>query len=278
MLCIILTSSRFERVPLDSSIGNNENAIFIQYTALVIKAPMDMAGFNGHSIKAMFGDKSTNAILVDESREQGLHSWREIASLIGSSPQVTTNTSPVAAVHVHNEHKIGDLLEKIQRGRDLKGGSGKRQKVRVGVFTREDMMQVIDRTPYPFVMTNSGDENWGFLSTPIGTRTTKWINMTNHLLIHHASHQTVRDFLDCPKLILLLCNTHIDPAIGVHRKVSIFSDIVHNFTLMRFYFFPYFIDEIGALTTSGCEEQGEAFQANARIVEKESTKNEVAHH
>jgi hypothetical protein len=43
--------------------------------------------------------------------------------------------------------------------------------------------------------------------------------MTNHLIIHEAGYETVRAFLDSPKILLLTCNTHVDPNIGYHDKV-----------------------------------------------------------
>ena len=44
---------------------------------------------------------------------------------------------------------------------------------------------MITSIPYiPIVMTNSVDENWGFLSDKVHHRTTAWLNLTNHLKIH----------------------------------------------------------------------------------------------
>ena len=34
----------------------------------------------------------------------------------------------------------------------------------------------------------------------VGTRTTKWINMTNHLIIHNSNYNTVKAFLDSDKV------------------------------------------------------------------------------
>ena len=53
------------------------------------------------------------------------------------------------------------------------------------------------------VMTNSIDENWGFFSTKIHTRTGKWLNMTNHLKIHGSSYETVQAFLSHPSILLV---------------------------------------------------------------------------
>jgi len=46
-----------------------------------------------------------------------------------------------------------------------------------------------------------------------------WINMTNHLLIHKVDYSTVQYFLASDKILLVTCNTHVDPLIGAHPKV-----------------------------------------------------------
>jgi hypothetical protein len=43
--------------------------------------------------------------------------------------------------------------------------------------------------------------------------------MTNHLRIHISDYNTVKQFLNVSKLVLLVCNTHIDPEIGAHSKI-----------------------------------------------------------
>ena len=76
---------------------------------------------------------------------------------------------------------------------------GQRKK-RVEPPSRLEMHSIMDAQQPPIVVTNSADENWGFLSTGIGTRTTMWINMTNHLLIHGANYDTVQHFVDSDKV------------------------------------------------------------------------------
>lgn len=77
---------------------------------------------------------------------------------------------------------------------------------------------VINSIPKQIVITNTMDENWGFLSTQIGTRTTKWINMTNHLRLHHSDYETFQHFIDSEKILLMVGNTHVDPMIGFQQK------------------------------------------------------------
>jgi len=78
-----------------------------------------------------------------------------------------------------------------------------------------------------FVITNSVDENWGFFSTKIHSRTGKWLNMTNHLKLHGSSYETVQAFLSHPSILLVAVNTHVDPNIltAVDRRAR---GIRHN--------------------------------------------------
>ena len=202
------------------NVTSDDDMIFLKYTVQTISDPRAFAYFGGHAIKAWLGDKQTNSIVLDESKEAGLRTWKEILHAMRTSKQITESApdAKLNALHVHNEHKIGDLFEKMQRYLRQKDGS-KSKKKKLEKMSREDIHDVVNNAVYPFVMTNSGDENWGFLSTNIGTRTTKWINMTNRLRIHRADHQTVLDFLEAEKLVLLVCNTHVDPVIGAHRKI-----------------------------------------------------------
>ena len=130
---------------------------------------------------------------------------------MNTSKQITESTPDmeIKALHVHNEHKIGDLFEKMQRYLRLKN----EKKKKLEKMSTKDIHHMVNSAPYPFVMTNSGDENWGFLSTNIGTRTTKWINMTNHLRIHRSDHQTILDFLEAERwhLDCLICPKRHSP-------------------------------------------------------------------
>jgi hypothetical protein len=80
----------------------------------------------------------------------------------------------------------------------------------------------------------------------VNTRTTRWLNLTNHLRIHFSDFATVHHLLDSPKvsnrltcnclsmwecmklsssvthvtqIVLMVTNTHVDPQIGNHSKV-----------------------------------------------------------
>lgn len=218
---------------------------FIKYIMKAVDKPASMVLFTGHSAKTIFdmnppAGPSRVSITGTTARERmGMYKhltlsgrtntrvWRDIATLVNetmswnSAHYNNLEDQPInSVVRVHNEHKVGDLLlhivEEAKRNRRAEGTFSKYGNALV---TRSEILRVMDQGQPPVVMTNSVDENWGFLSTGINTRTTEWINMTNHLRIHESNFDTLKAFLDSDKVLLLLTNTHIAPQIGAHPKV-----------------------------------------------------------
>eukprot|EP01036_Dinobryon_divergens_P036349 gene36349-47309_t len=126
--------------------------------------------------------------------------------------------------HVHNELTFGDLLMLLYKEffhrnkKQFKHLKKALQNKWLFNMTEAEIETIMDDGQPPITITNTADENWGFLSTAILNRTTAWINMTNHLRIHNSNYNTVRNFLGSRKLTLLVCSSHVDPAIGVHKK------------------------------------------------------------
>lgn len=125
------------------------------------------------------------------------HTVRSASSIIG------VNSSSVA-LRLHNDLKLGDFLQLITHPHLHKKF---RMQERVSanrtlesLITKERFDSYFDLGQPPIVLTNVIDENWGFLSTVIVNRTTRWINMTNHLRIHDHSYRTLSYFLDSPKV------------------------------------------------------------------------------
>jgi hypothetical protein len=136
----------------------------------------------------------------------------------------TDDTQPLVAVNkavrVHNEHIVGDLLLHIVSEAKIRRRlTGTLRSLGNSLITPAEIKAEMDKGQPPVVITNSVDENWGFLSTGINTRTTEWINMTNHLRIHESNYATIHAFLDSDKVVLMAVNTHIAPEIGAHPKV-----------------------------------------------------------
>jgi hypothetical protein len=144
----------------DSTVEYN---VFLEQVMKIVNSPLDIVNFDGPTIKYLFGNKDSKAVFIGPN--SGTRSWSDVIRLINESPQVV-NSSDVKAVHIHNENTLGDILEYVRMSKP-KGE-------RAIKLSENEVSKIVGETPYPFVMTNSIDENWGFLSTPIGTRTTKW--------------------------------------------------------------------------------------------------------
>lgn len=213
----------------------DDRNIFLEKAVAGVKTFESLALFTGHSVKKIFDTEALSPVHfrcphVRLNGRTRSHVWSHIATLANQTFHECTATPPVQrAVRVHNEHKIGDLLQHIViQGRRARRQEGSKDKKRVltDVEFKHTMQPNISvgkgemQSWYPpLVITNTVDENWGFLSTGINTRTTMWINMTNHLRIHDITYSNIHTFLNDSQIALMIVNTHIDPRIGYHDKV-----------------------------------------------------------
>lgn len=193
--------------------------VFIPHIYDMMKqySPHDIIAFNGRTVKTIF-DPSDIKYGVSLTGKSHINRWSQVAALINKSYDLQRQQSHLestnpkkprnAAVHLHNEMKFGDFLEYIIK--EFRFRHKRNPK------TREEFIEAFDLGQPPIVMTNSVDENWGFLSTPINTRTTKWINMTNHLLIHGADYDTVQHLLSSEKV-----RNHPKSLTSIDRRSSI---------------------------------------------------------
>jgi hypothetical protein len=199
---------------LDVDLSGPHPNVFLEQTLSVVSGADNLAFFNGHVVKKELGK---GLALNSNTR---VRKWSEVVNMVNNHQNKNMkNYTSNQAIHMHNELMAGDFLELFQRD----GFDPKRKLYKKGtIFSGSTFKQVVDSCPQlskPLVLTNTVDENWGFLSTPIGTRTARWINMTNHLRIHHSNYETVRTILDWDKIVMVLTNAHIDPQIGMHRKL-----------------------------------------------------------
>jgi hypothetical protein len=161
-----------------------------------------------------------------------VRNWKDLVKKLNDTFLSTFTSTNAAsnykypAIHIHNEEKIGDLLLLIVEVWK------ERNKIRyprpeAPVFIEKSQFQeIVNLSPYKLVFTNTIDENWGFLSTQVNTRTTKWINMTNHLRIHYSSYQTIKDFLDSDQVILTF--------LRFHYVFLLFVSVLHLFSFLSF--------------------------------------------
>jgi hypothetical protein len=209
----------------DASVSGSTTTIsnvFLPKVLKLIKSPDHFVGFSGRNVKSIWGAGGTEAAAFELNGKTKAKDWGDVAQLMKEVLSKSTeahywnSTGVVRALHIHNEHKLGDLLELIIF-KHLKDHG--RQSLKDRVMTEPELHRVLDLAPVPMVLTNTVDENWGFLSTGIGTRTAHWLNLTNHLRIHRADYSTVQHLLSSEKTLLLQTNGHVDPAIGFHPKI-----------------------------------------------------------
>jgi hypothetical protein len=210
--------TRFRALPKQATVVADKTAdsVFLSRAVEAIQDSSDIVLFSGRTTKKLLDRPlPKQEAMVSLNGKVPTRTWIDIVRLVNKTYILNNNNNDNnnKAVHVHNEHKIGDLLEHL-----INDFRRTRKNVQLPP-TRGEMHSLLDLGQAPIVLTNSADENWGFLSTGIGTRTTRWLNMTNHLMIHGVTYDTVHDFLDSHKIVLLVCNTHVDPMIGAHPKI-----------------------------------------------------------
>jgi hypothetical protein len=178
----------------------NEPSPFLPFILQTIQSESDIVCFTGPRVQELFDTplavREGLKAQVSLSGKTKTRFWSDIASMVNQSAvasikNVMTNkkgklqkwkSTVKAAVHVHNQHKLGDLLQHIilqytvqkkrQRMADLKalGRKASRQGGAAGTdtspyMTRDEVFTTMDMGQPPIVITNSADENWGFLST-----------------------------------------------------------------------------------------------------------------
>ncbi len=155
------------------------------------KNESDIIHFHGRGIYDYFVSKSDITITSKSGN------WRKLVDKMNSISQ-QKNMSESESIRIHNDLKVGDFLQMISGHRKRSNNSN--------ASTTSSLLANLDQLQRPIVMTNSIDENWGFFSTVIVNRTTRWINMTNHLKIHRHSYSSLMEFLNSSKVTSLQSN------------------------------------------------------------------------
>ena len=199
----------------DNTIDKHANS-FLKNIHNVVRDSKDIVFFNGHKVKSEFGK---GLCVCPTTKDVKLRTWSDVKRYLeisGGNVKMRNYTSN-KAIHIHNEFMPGDFIQLLQR-ETIKLGLKWIPKT---LFNTKNVIELFNiiKLPKPLVITNVVDENWGFLSTPINTRTAKWINMTNHLRIHSANHATLRAIISSNEIVLFMTNGHIDPKLGVHKKI-----------------------------------------------------------
>ena len=179
--------------------------LFILQVAKAIKRNKgkNLVLFTGHTVKRIFDPKDISKGVSLTAKTKGIKIWNDVNKLLGEFMTASNHTLP--AIHIHNEFMLGDFLELVNNQYKRSYGNARiPMRQPADILSAIEFATIMNSTVHPFVMTNSADENWGFLSTPIGKRTAKWINMTNHLRLHRSNFDTVQYFLNSEKVISVI--------------------------------------------------------------------------
>jgi hypothetical protein len=132
------------------------------YAMRNIENATDLVYINGPRGKRMFDVHNTNPHLLTTDK-LNLKSWHQLATLLNDTVAGSSPRTP--AVHVHNEMKIGDVLLILVREYCKKNRIPFPKPPDAVHIDRALLHQMMDYHQPPMVVTNTVDENWGFLST-----------------------------------------------------------------------------------------------------------------
>jgi len=128
----------------------------------------DIVYFNGDRVKSVF-DLDNKLPHIPLHLKLKVHKWSDLTKLVNKTMDIQKLKGK--SIHVHNELTFGDLLMLINQefGHRYKKESKELYKsyIKLGLrnVTTAEMHHIMDDGQPPVVITNTADENWGFLST-----------------------------------------------------------------------------------------------------------------
>jgi hypothetical protein len=139
-----------------------EDKRFIHYALRQIGSSDDLAYINGPRGKRLWDLNNPNphGLVNDRLR---VRKWDQIATIVNTTHALSQHSTK--AVHIHNEMKIGDVLLVLVDEYRRKHNMAFPKPPEPIPIDRAVLHQMMDHGQPPMVMTNSIDENWGFLST-----------------------------------------------------------------------------------------------------------------
>lgn len=142
----------------------SEHNVFIYHSLCNVSSGNDIVQFSGPQITEKFDIRNKK---LHYRLNPKVQAWSDIAKDINQTKQLGINQSVLnVAVHMHNYHKLGDFMLLFWTEYWRSGPSRKSLK-KNGKFlplTAEQLRWAVDKDQPPVVVTNWGDENWGFLS------------------------------------------------------------------------------------------------------------------
>ena len=139
-----------------------EDKLLIHYSLRQLESSEDLVYINGPRGKRLWDLNNPNphGLVNDKLR---LRKWESVAGIVNATHATTLYSTK--AVHIHNEMKIGDVLLLLVDEYRRKNKIPLPKPPEPINLDRSIMHRMMDFGQPPIVMTNSIDENWGFLST-----------------------------------------------------------------------------------------------------------------
>ena len=131
---------------------------------------LDIVFFNGQQVKSLF-DLDNKEPHIPLYLKLKINRWREFTVLMNTTIKEGGTKMKSLGFHVHNELTFGDLLilfykEFLHRNRkQFKHSKKVLQNKWLFNMTEAEMDSIMDDGQPPIIITNTADENWGFLST-----------------------------------------------------------------------------------------------------------------
>lgn len=155
-------SGNFAKYENSSSGTLQDGSIFLRAVMNKISNGTKIVYFNGPRVKRIFDLNNTRPHVLSTEKLK-VNKWSELMVHINRTFSMTNRR--FQAVHLHNELKFGDFLllilqdYKKQWNVKLPRGAEPLQ------INQDHFYRSMDQYQPPIVMTNTADENWGFLST-----------------------------------------------------------------------------------------------------------------
>lgn len=141
--------------------------LFLYNAICNVTSGNDVVQFTGSRISNLLDvlNRQLHVALPDNNKYKR---WSDVSNMImQTQSECAKQNISNRAVHLHNYHKLGDFML-LFREEYLKGGPDRSSMAKGGPnakpLTAKQFKWAIDKEQPPIVMTNWGDENWGFLS------------------------------------------------------------------------------------------------------------------
>jgi hypothetical protein len=145
--------------------------LFLYHAVCNISHGSNIVNFSGQRIRDLFDSKNEAVHLKMEEKLRTPY-WSQAAKLMintytnatAASHSLVLKSAVPRALHVHNYNKIGDFLLMFHAEHYRLATKAERKQGKTKFLTKAQFDAAMEQGQPPMVLTNWGDENWGFLS------------------------------------------------------------------------------------------------------------------